>query len=70
MPKEIFISRFSLIIKRLEKGPATYEQIAHYLKNESDIRDKNFIISKRTLQRDINDIYSQLNIEIANKKKR
>jgi hypothetical protein len=39
MPKEIFISRFSLIIKRLEKGPATYEQIAKYLDDASVIQD-------------------------------
>lgn len=69
MPKETFISRFSLIIKRLEKGPATYDQIARYLEIESEISDKNFRISKRTLQRDIKDIYSQLNIEIVNEKK-
>ena len=69
MSKEIFIARFSLIIRRLERGPATYEQIAQYLENESTIQDKNFSISKRTLQRDIKDIYSQLNIEIVNEKK-
>lgn len=68
MPKETFISRFSLIIKRLEKGPATYEQIVRFLEDESDISDKNYSISKRTLQRDIKDIYSQLSIEIVNEK--
>jgi proteasome accessory factor B len=69
MPKETFISRFSLILRRLEKGPATYEQIARYLEDESAIQDKDFSISRRTLQRDIRDIYSQLNIEIVNEKK-
>jgi predicted DNA-binding transcriptional regulator YafY len=69
MPKETFIARFSLIIKRLEKGPATYEQIAKYLEDESAIQDRDFIISRRTLQRDIRDIYSQLNIEISNEKR-
>lgn len=69
MPKETFISRFSLIIKRLEKGPATYEQIAKYLDDASVIQAKDFSISKRTLQRDIKDIQAQLNIEIANEKK-
>ena len=69
MPKEIFISRFSLIIKRLERGPATYEQIARYLQDESAIQDKDFNISLRTLQRDIKDIYTQLSIEIVNEKK-
>lgn len=69
MPKEIFISRFSLIIKRLERGPATYEQIARYLQYESAIQEKDFNISLRTLQRDIKDIYNQLQIEIVNEKK-
>jgi predicted DNA-binding transcriptional regulator YafY len=69
MPKETFISRFSLIINRLEKGPATYDQIVRYLEDESDIQDKNFTISKRTLQRDIKDIYSQFSIEIVNEKR-
>jgi proteasome accessory factor B len=69
MPKETFISRFSLIIKRLEKGPATYEQIVRYLEDEADIQDRDFSISKRTLQRDIKDIASQLGIEIVNEKK-
>ncbi len=69
MPKETYISRFSLIIKRLERGPATYEQIAKYLEDESSIQDKDFNISLRTLQRDIKDIYAQLDIEIVNEKK-
>ncbi len=69
MPKETFISRFSLIIKRLEKSPATYDQIVKYLEDESGIQGKVFTISLRTLQRDIKDIYAQLNIEIVNEKK-
>ena len=68
MSKETFIARFALIIRRLEKGPATYEQIADFLQKESDIHDKNYAISIRTLQRDIKDIYSQFNIEIVNEK--
>jgi proteasome accessory factor B len=69
MSKQTFITRFSLIIKRLERGPATFEQIAHYLKNESELQDKNFNLSIRTLQRDIKNIYEQLGIEIVNEKK-
>ena len=69
MPKELFLSRYALIIKRLERGPATYVQIARYLEDESAIRDKNFNITQRTLQRDIKDIYTQLVIEIVNEKK-
>lgn len=69
MPKETFLHRFSLIIKRLEKGPATYEQIAEYLENDPTMHDKSITISRRTLQRDIKDIYSQMKYEIENEKK-
>lgn len=69
MSKETYNPRISLIIKCLERGPASFKQIAKYLENASDIQEKNFSISKRTLQRDIKDIYSQFNIEIVNEKK-
>lgn len=69
MAKDSFISRFSLIIKRLERGPATFEQLARFLQQESDIQDKDFSLSLRTLQRDIRHIREQFNIEIANERK-
>lgn len=69
MSKQTFIARFSLIIKRLERGPASFEQIAHYLENESELQDKNFNLSIRTMQRDIKNIHEQLGIEIINEKK-
>jgi proteasome accessory factor B len=68
MPKETFFTRFTLIIRRLEKGPATFEEISHYLETESDIQGKDFNISMRTFQRDIKDIYEQLNYEIVNER--
>ena len=69
MSKETYLIRYSLIIKRLERGPASFEELEKYLQNESNIHDKDLNISRRTLQRDIKDIYSQLNIEIENEKK-
>jgi hypothetical protein len=69
MPKELYIARYSLIIKRLEKGPATFEQITLFLETQSSILDMDFAISKRTFQRDIKDIFTQLNIEIVNERK-
>jgi predicted DNA-binding transcriptional regulator YafY len=69
MSKETYIIRYSLIIKRLERGPADFEELEQFLQNESNIQDKDLNISRRTLQRDIKDIYSQLNIEIENEKK-
>lgn len=58
------IARYSLIINKLRKTPSNYQEIAEYLKQESEIQSYNFNISKRTLQRDIQDIYSLYNIEI------
>lgn len=69
MPKEIFLPRLLLIINRLERGPASFEQILKSLDDESSIQDRNFSISRRTLQRDIKDISFQLHIEIASEKK-
>ena len=65
MSKETYIIRYSLIIKRLERGPADFEELEKYLQNESNIHDKDLNISRRTFQRDIKDIYSQLNIDNA-----
>ncbi|MEJ7627304.1 MAG: WYL domain-containing protein [Ferruginibacter sp.] len=63
------MSRFSLIIQRLKRAPATYEQLKQYLENESDVHGQDFNLSIRTLQRDIKDIYDQLGIEIVNERK-
>jgi proteasome accessory factor B len=69
VPKETYLPRLSLIIKRLQKSPATYEQINDYLKRESEIHGYDYTISIRTFQRDIKDIYTNYEIEIANEKK-
>ena len=69
MSKQTFISRFALIIKRLERGPATFAQLKQFLENESAIQGKNFDLSIRTLQRDILHIYEQFNREIVNERK-
>ncbi|WP_019037718.1 helix-turn-helix transcriptional regulator [Psychroflexus tropicus] len=64
MSKRESIARYTLIIKKLRKHPASFEQIADYLALESELQDYNFNISKRTFQRDIKDILSLYNIEI------
>jgi predicted DNA-binding transcriptional regulator YafY len=68
MAKETFISRYILIIRRLEKGPATFRHISEYLSRASEAQYRNFDISIRTLQRDIRDIREQFGIEIANER--
>ncbi len=58
------LSRYNLIINKLRKCPASFKEISDYLKIESELHSYNFEISKRTFQRDIQDIYSLYNIEI------
>lgn len=69
MAKEIYLARYMHIISRLERGPATFEQLSDHLEQASEIDGRDYTISIRTLQRDIKDIYSQLNIEIVNDRK-
>jgi predicted DNA-binding transcriptional regulator YafY len=69
MAKDTYLYRYSLILKRLEKASATFEQIKKYLEIESEIKGKNYSVSLRSFQRDIKDINEQFGIEIANERK-
>ena len=64
MSKRESIARYNLIIKKLRKRPATFAEIEEYLALESEIQAYNFNISKRTFQRDRDDIRSLYNIDI------
>ncbi len=64
MSKREFIARHSLIINKLRKGSATFQEISDYLKFESNFQGYNFDISKRTFQRDLEEIRSLYNIDI------
>lgn len=64
MSKRESIARYNLIIKKLRKRPATFTEIEEYLAVESEIQAYNFNISKRTFQRDRDDILSLYNIDI------
>jgi predicted DNA-binding transcriptional regulator YafY len=68
MPREIYLPRMGHILKRLERGPATFEQISMYLEDQSAILDRDFTISQRTLQREIKAL-SEMGFEIANERK-
>jgi predicted DNA-binding transcriptional regulator YafY len=59
------IARHMIIIRRLRKSPATYNDISDILREESELQGFDFMISKRTLQRDIADIASLYGIEIS-----
>jgi predicted DNA-binding transcriptional regulator YafY len=56
--------RYNLIIKKVRRNPATFAEIEDYLKLESELQGYNYIISKRTFQRDLNAIRSIFNIDI------
>jgi predicted DNA-binding transcriptional regulator YafY len=65
MSKRESIARYNLIIKKLRKQPADFEEISKYLSLESELQEYNFNISKRTFQRDLDDIRSLYNIDIV-----
>lgn len=64
MSKREAITRYSLIIKKVEKQPCTFEGINDYLNRQSELRDYDFTVSKRTFQRDLDEIRSIFNIDI------
>lgn len=64
MSKRESISRYSLIIKKLRRFPATFKEISDTLSLESELQSYNFNVSKRTFQRDLDDIRSLYNIDI------
>ncbi len=64
MSKREAISRYNLIINKLRKRPASFDEILDYLEQESDLQGYDFIVSKRTFQRDLDDIRSLYNIDI------
>lgn len=70
MKKDFFLARYALIIKRLERSPATFEEIEQFLLDSREFQDANvYQYSIRTLQRDLKDINSLFNLVIQNKKK-
>ncbi|HXD94038.1 MAG TPA: hypothetical protein VNX01_12560 [Bacteroidia bacterium] len=64
MTQREFISRLKLIVKKLKNGPATFDEINHYLKTESELQGYNFTTSKRTFQRDLEQIREVYNTNI------
>ncbi len=64
MSKRESIARYNLIIKQLRKRPSTFVEISDYLAFESELQEYNYNVSKRTFQRDIDDIRSLYNIDI------
>lgn len=64
MSKRETLARFSLIINKLRRKPATFAEISEALARESDIQGYDFNISIRTFQRDLEEIRSLYDIDI------
>ncbi len=64
MSKREILARYNLIIKKLRRYPASFDEITDYLAWESELQGYNFNVSKRTFQRDLEDIRSLYNIDI------
>lgn len=58
------LQRHTIIINRLRKGDASFEEIADKLELESELQGYDFNISKRTFQRDIENMESLYGISI------
>lgn len=64
MTKKETIKRYHLIIQKLRNFPANFDEIIQFLEIQSEIHGYDFVISKRTFQRDLNDIRTLYNIDI------
>jgi len=64
MSKIEAINRYSLIVNKLRQVPATFTEISEYLSQETDWQGYNYQISKRTFQRDLEDIRTLYDIDI------
>lgn len=69
MSKRETIARYNLIINKLRRHPASFDEILATLKAASEIHSANYVISKRTFQRDMQDINELYGIEICNDKR-
>lgn len=64
MTKRESITRYNLIINRVKRKPCSFDELVEFLSHESEIQSYDFNISKRTFQRDLNDIRTIYNIDI------
>jgi len=69
MAKRDFIQRYIFIINRLKSRASTFEELQDYLLRQQQITGDKLEISKRTLQRDLNEIRSLFDIDIQYNRK-
>lgn len=69
MKKDFYLMRYALIIRRLEKSPATYKQLKDYLLNSFEFQDAGITeYSIRTLQRDLSEINKLFGLTVSNRR--
>ena len=64
MSKKIFFLRYTHELKRLQQSRATFKDLSVYLDSRAELTDEVIGFSKRTFQRDIQDIKAIFNIDI------
>ena len=64
MSKKLFIKRHHLIINKLRSNPCSFKELQKHLENHSIDADENYMISKRTFERDVNEIRDIYKIDI------
>ena len=64
MSKREYFLRYSLILKKLQRATASFQDISNYLLRESELLDVNLTISKRTFQRDITEIRDIFRVDV------
>lgn len=65
MPKKESLSKLVLIVKKLRRGAATFQEIADYLQTESALQKIDLSINQRAFRKDLEEIESQFGIEIV-----
>lgn len=64
MSKKQFIKRHHLIINKLRSNPCSFKELQDYLEKNSIDDEENYVISKRTFERDVNEIREIYKIDI------
>ena len=69
MSKQTTITRYLLILKKLQRGPASFEEIHFSLQTEGEIRGAVYTTDLRTFQRDLREIESLFGVRIIYNRK-
>jgi predicted DNA-binding transcriptional regulator YafY len=65
MSKQTAITRYLLILKKLQRGPATFGEVRFSLETAGEIRGARYATDLRTFQRDLHEIEALFGVRIA-----